>query len=351
MQYKQFSSVQLMLTLFVLSLPIILMQNYYAAFSDSFVINIIALAVEFAVALLYFVPSLIIKNKTGLDFHSFALRSTPSGVVFTAAFYAIYFVYIIEYFLLMYIDVFKTALNPYANGIVVAGLMLSAAFYAAHRGIRGVTRCGIFVFAFAIISFVLFFLGNIFDFNFAQENFNFSSDSTQLMTAISSAMTFSFVAIVFTSVCGSTKRCKIKHIVITIISIVLLCAVSMFFIWFVLAGYGKQQICQMFLLSKSSHFGFANGIDSFFLSLITLSVFTVLSVALICIGRASASTKKGGILLLFALIAFVLLICAEYFETVKNVLLSSYVFNVLTFIGAVLIPTIYIVIFRRRLNV
>ena len=126
------SSVQLMISFFVFSSAVIILQNFYAASDTSFLMNLICVVLGVLIAFLFFVPSIIIRSQTKLDFMSFAHLKTPNAIIFTSAFYAMYFVYAAGYFLVTYTEMFNQKLNPEGNIYVIAFLLLSACVYAGH---------------------------------------------------------------------------------------------------------------------------------------------------------------------------------------------------------------------------
>lgn len=350
MQRLKLSSVQLMLTFFVCGCSVILLQNFYDSSSASFTSYLPCILLGILVSFLYCVPSILIKKRNGLDFPSFAHSVTPSAIVFVAAYYAIFFVYAAQYFLLKYTDMFIKTLNPEADENIIALILIAVCIYAGHKGINSVTRCGIFIFAFSILAFIMIFSGNPTDLDFENNTFVFSQSNGDFITNSSVFMTVSFVSVFFAFTLGYTEKFRVKHIAVALSALALVFALSLFFIWFVLGEYGKQQPYQMFLLSKSAHIGAVAGIDSFFLSLSALSVFLIISLIFISIGRVTGKTDKLNIKLVFSVIIFILFICAQQFDAVKEILTSSYIFNILIFIAAVLIPGIYLIFFRRRSN-
>ena len=351
MHKSRLGSIQLMLSLFLSVVAIILLQNYNSALSPSFLVNLICIFVATAFVLLYFVPTIIIKRRTNLDFLSFAQRVTPSGVVFTAAFYSLFFIYATVFFLIKFCDVFQSSVNPEASVYVVAAVMLAAAIYAAHKGIGAVTRSGIFIFAFSLVTLAVVFCGNISMLDFNVNPLIGSSYSGGAVSSISAFMQPTFAAVIFASVAKDVKKFKARHIVITVISAAIVMLLSVFFIWFVLGNCGTNQPYQLFLLSKAAQIGSTGGMDSLFLALLSMAVFIVASLCLISLKNTCRNSKKPYMTVVYAVIAFALFVCGENINSVKEILISQNVFNFLTFTSAVLLPIIYLIIFRRRLNV
>lgn len=344
------SSVQLMISFFVFSSAVIILQNFYAASDTSFLMNLICVVLGVLIAFLFFVPSIIIRSQTKLDFMSFAHLKTPNAIIFTSAFYAMYFVYAAGYFLVTYTEMFNQKLNPEGNIYVIAFLLLSACVYAVYKGINAITRCGIFIFAFSLLAFTLIFSGNIANLDFVNYSFTFNGSNSDFINNLSYFLTISVIAVIFACVSGKTKNFKIRHIVITMAATVVLFALAMFFVFFVLGDYGRQQSFQFFTLSKSAKFGTMNGMDSLYLSLSTSSVFLIISIITVCINKATGKIKNIKMALIFSLLIFILFICARNFNSVKEILINVHILNILTFVAAVLIPSIYLLFFRRRVN-
>ncbi len=345
MQTKiKFPATRLMITLFISMLSIILLQNYSVNNSTSFIFDVACVLIGFLIIFLFYAPSIIIKKRTNLDFLSFAHLKTPSAVVFISAFYCIYFVYAITYFLYIYSDMFVKKLNSEANIYVVAFLVLGATVYAAYKGVNAITRYSIFVFVFAIISFLLVFLSNVTNLNFENFSINFTGNSKCLINNLSYFLIPSFSAVIFAGVSGYTKKFKIRQVAISLVFTALIFILSLFFIRFCLGGYAYQQPYQFFLLSKTAHLGVVSGIEGFFLALVTTTVFITISLMLTCITKSTGKTGNIWIILMFALIIVIFFICTVEFESIKSILLNHMILNIMSFIGAVAIPSIYLLI-------
>lgn len=349
MQTKiKFPSKRLLLTLFLCACSVILLQNYSLSETSSFTFNLLCLVTGIAVCFLFFIPTAVIKKRTGLDFMSLAHIKTPSAIVFISAFYAIYFVYAIEYFLLTYTDMFGKKLNPDANLNVIALIMLLVSIYASYKGANAITRCGIFLFAFSFITYIIIFSGSISSLDFMHYEFEFSGNYNDYISNTSFFITPSFIAVIFACVSGYTKNFKIRQTAITLGFAALIFALVMFFVWFALGDYGKNQEYQTFVLTKVSHLGSISGLESLYLSISTLSVFLIISLLLCCISKTVGESSSLKNILIFAVIIYVLYICAGYFISVKEILTNPYYFNILSFVSAVVIPTFYLLIFGRK---
>lgn len=345
-----FSSIRLMIVLFISACSVLMLYNFQNVENSTFVTDIAGAIIGLLICLLYAVPSIIIKHRTKSDFISFAKDATPSAVIFIASYYAMYFAYLTAGFLVRYCDLFSKSLNPEANKYVVAVLLLAVCTYAAHKGICTLSRVAIFIFAFSIISFLLIFGGNISNLDFSVQNFDLHIDYRAVFNAVSFFSAISFIAVIFAFNSQNTNKFKTRQIVFTILAILILIVLSLVFIYFVLSSYGKQQPYQMFVLSKTAHFGFANGMDSFFLAAVTAAIFILISAAFTGVKNSACNESSKLVLNLFVVIVFILFVCAQKFRVIEDILLDYNILNVLSFVSAILIPMCYIVIFRRRLS-
>ena len=85
-----------------------------------------------------------------------SLSNVPS-----ACFYAVYFLYVSQYFLIPYCDMFCKKYYPDASPCLVAFLLLACCVYAAFKGANAITRFGIFLFALAMLTNILMFGGSV----------------------------------------------------------------------------------------------------------------------------------------------------------------------------------------------
>ncbi len=349
MQTKiKFPSKRLLLSLFLCSGAVILLQNINLSDNRSFTFDLLCIVVAMAISLLFFVPSIILKKNKDVDFMSFSHMRTPSVIVFIAAFYSIYFVFAAEYFLLNYTDMFVKKLNTEANVFVVAFLIIAACIYSARKGANAITRCGIFIFAFSFIGYVLIFAGNIPNLDFENYTFEFSGNYNDFISGVSYYLTTSFIVVIFATISGYTKSFKTRQTAISLGFIALLFIMFMFFTRFALGNYAYSQEYSSYVLSKASHLGVVSGMDGFYLSISTLSVFLIISLLLTCLTKTSGQSSSMKIILMFSVIIFALFICAENFNSAREILTNQAVLNILTFISAVIIPTVYMLIFRRK---
>lgn len=344
-------SIQLMVTLFVSGLFIILSQNYYSESSVSLIFTAISAVVGVIFTLLYFVPTIIIIKNTEKDFFAFARAVSSKLFVAVSLFYALYFVYVSGILLKKYADGFNQTLNPDANALVIVFVLLCISVYASNKGISAVTRCGIFIFVFCLISLILIYTGNISNLDFSDTTAFASVGKGRFIKSLSLYMSLGFVAVLFSGVAGRVKSFKVKYAVIVFAIFLLVVLLYIFFVVFALGKYGNQQNNQLFLLSKSAHFDNIGGLDCLFQSAFTFSVFITLSLLLIGLGRLTSKSNSLLIKILFAGIIFAMFVCMEFCSNNCKIMFSIYCFDVVTFIAAVIIPSIYIIAFRRKLNV
>lgn len=349
MNKSKISSVQFMLTLFILGLSVVLFQKYNNALTSSFFVNLILIASSVIIAIIYYTPSGIIRSKTGMDLISFS-QSLPVGVrYFSAIVYSIYFVWITVYVLISYCDMFVRVINPSAWKYAIAFLVLAAGIYSACKGLEGTTRCGIFFFAFAVIALLIIFCGNISKFDFEVNNPILNDYKGSVVNSVSEFMQFGFTALIFGVLAGRTKNFKVKHYMFLMIMLAVVAMSAVFFIWFVLGRYGANADYQMYSLSKASEIMSSGGIDSIFLVLTTIIIFLFVAIGLICTARSAGAEGCNYLKISFGVIVFVLFVCAEKYRYTKEILTSPMLFNIFTLITAVVLPIIYIVVFRRKL--
>lgn len=344
----KFPSKRLFLSLFLCTTIIILLQNYNMA-NSSFTFNIFSIFTGLFISFLFFIPPMLIKKKTQLDFMSFAHRVTPSAIIFVSAYYSLYFVYTIEYFLLSYTDMFVKKLNPDANKFVITLILLVVCLYSACKGINAITRSAIFIFAISLISYILIFSGLIPSLDFSHRSFEISGNATDFISNTMYFLTPSFTAVIFACVSCYTKNFKIRHSLLTLMFTAITFVVFTLFVYFGLGSYADNQEYQSFLLSKASQLGTVGGFDGLYLSVSTLSVFLIVSIIMCCIRKTLGEYSNNKNTITFGAIIFVLYICSGFFNSVEEILTDKLIFNILSFISAVVIPTIYICCFRRRL--
>lgn len=351
MQTKiKFPSKRLLLLIFLSGVSVILLESFDLPENTSFLFNLLTLLCGFSITALFFIPSVIIKNRTDLDFMSLAHIKTPNAIIFVSAFYCLYFVYTAEYFLIKYCDMFSKKLNSEANIFAVAFVLLAVCVYAAYKGTNAIARCSIFIFAFSFIVLALIFTGNISNLEINNADFVFSGQKSDFINNTSFFLTPAFTAVIFGVLSGYTKNFRPGQIVFSVGITAVVFALILFFTTFVLGEYAYAQDYRCFLLSKTTHFGDVGGFDSLYLSLSVLMVFLAISLILTCICKSTGKSSSLPTVLIFSVIIFVLFICAYHFNAVKELLTNHFLLNILSFISAVVIPVFYLFAFGRRIN-
>ena len=351
MQTKiKFPSKRLLLLIFLSGFSVILLESFDLPENTSFLFNLLTLLCGFSITALFFIPSVIIKNRTDLDFMSLAHMKTPNAIIFVSSFYCLYFVYTAEYFLIKYCDMFSKKLNSEANIFAVALVLLVVCVYAAYKGTNAIARCSIFIFAFSFIVLTLIFTGNISNLEINTTDFYFSGSKSDFINNTSFFLTPSFTAVIFSVLSGYTKNFRSRQIVFSVVVTAIIFALILFFTTFVLGEYAFAQDYRCFLLSKTTYFGNVSGFDSLYLSISLLTAFLEISLILTCICKSTGKSSSLPTVLIFSVIIFVLFICSYHFNAVKELLTNNYLLNMLTFISAFVIPVIYLFAFGRRLN-
>ncbi len=342
-------SKRMFLSFFICSTAIILLANYNFLKDTTFTFNIFTVFLGLIISFLFFIPSMVIRKRSKLDFISFAHKVTPSGILFVSAYYILYFVFVTEYFLISYTDMFVKNINPDANKFVIAFILLLVCLYSACKGVNAITRSAIFIFAISFVSYVLIFSGLINSLDFTHNTFEINGSSNDFISNILYFMTPSFIAVIFACVSGKAKNFKRKHIAYTLISVALIYLLFIFFIYFAIGDYTFNQDYQSFLLSKASQLGTLGGLDGLYLSVTTLAVFLIISLFICCIKSTLGEYSNTKNTIVFTAIIFVLYLCSGFFNSVEEILTNALIFNIFNFISAVVIPSLYIMFFRRYL--
>lgn len=337
---------QMMISLFVAIVGILLIQNYNFV-NKSFVSSVLSIIIGIVVLIICIIPSLIVKRKTKLSFIGLVSRETPSVMIFLSMFYALYFVYVIVNFLLRYSSVFTTTGNRSDAGFFVIFALLAVCVFSSVKGIGAVARCSLFVFAFAVAAFALLFGGNIGNLNFSYAELNFNTSQLQFGSAVFAMPAFAAVVFGFFEYNSSIR---VKNLIWFLCGIAALLLLVVFFVYFALGDYGTKQSYQIFLLSKTAEFGNVGGIDSFYLSLCAMAVFVLVSLCLICVGRVVNRDGNVWCITIFAAISYVLYLTADYYNSVREIILNTYVYDFFTLLASFVLPIIYLTILRRRIN-
>ena len=86
MQTKiKFPSKRLLLLIFLSGFSVILLESFDLPENTSFLFNLLTLFCGFSITALFFIPSVIIKNRTDLDFMSLAHMKTPNAIIFVSS--------------------------------------------------------------------------------------------------------------------------------------------------------------------------------------------------------------------------------------------------------------------------
>ena len=200
----KFSSKRLLLSLLLCACSVILLQNNDLSSNASFTFNAVCIAAGLAVCFLFFLPSLALKKKTDSDVLSLARRYTPKLRIPLAVFYALYFVYTALYFLLPYIDMFHTKYFPEVTPCLITFIMLLGCAYAACKGVNVISRFGIFLFLFALLTNILMFGGSLSELDFSHYGFELQGDFNSFIQNTLYFVTPSFIAAIFACCSGVT---------------------------------------------------------------------------------------------------------------------------------------------------
>lgn len=344
------SSSQIMIALFVCLIFIPLVQSIYNKTDISFPLAIIAAVISTVFIFLMFIPTIVIGKKTGLDFISYASKITPNAIIFTAAFYGLYFVYTAVYFLTNYTDMMIAKVNPDANKYVIALLVLAACSYGAWKSANALIRCAVFLFAFIFIALLLIFCGNISNIDFQNADLQIAGSIPDFIKCVSYLEVGAVVSIIFSCLSGGTQNFNFRRLIAMLAGYFIVLALSIFFIFFVLSDFGKFQSYQFSILSKTTQLGNIKEFDSIFLIISTMSAFMLISVITVCMSKITNCPEQYKINGGFCLLVFILYLCTENNFAVKQILLNSNVIMILTIIGAIIIPCGYLSALRRIKN-
>lgn len=347
-----FPSKRLMLSLFVCSaLPIFLMGRNFLQ-SDNIFSSLASIGFGIFFTLLCFVPFYSIKHRTRLDFSAFAKNTSQTGFFFVSSYYCMYFTVITVSFLIRFCDMFVSGVNPDADTKVIAFLILCICVYGASKGINPLSRVSIFVLAFLIIVFAVIFFGNIKSFEFAPNSTFVTPDFSNIRSNVADCLIFAFLPVIFGFNSTSTKNLSVNQPIIVTLTIFGTLALTLFFADFVIGAYSAQQPFSVQLLSKAAYFDDMKGFDSFYLAAVTACVFVFVTAVLISVSNCIVNTSSKRTLVFVSIIAFimfVLFVCADSYNAVKELLLNNIFLTVLNFISALLIPIIYLFVYRREL--
>lgn len=327
---------------------VILLQNYDLAQNGSFTFELLCLLCGLSVCFVLFLPSIIIKRRTNLDFLTVAGTVAPKLKIPLAVFYSLYFVFAAEYFLIPYTDMFQKKYYADVTPCVIALLLLITCVYATLKGVNVITRFGIFLFAFALVTNILMFGGSISSLDFTLYGFDFKGGISAFSQNTLYFITPAFIAVLYACLSGATKNFKLRQAVFALIFTGIKYALILFFIWFSLGSYAQKQEYQTFMLSRVAHFGSFGGIESFYLALATMSVFMIISLILCAVTKSVKRESDIKTVVVFAVIIFTAHICGTYLNSVKEIFTNTVIFVIFT-AAASLLP-LGCVFIRRKSN-
>lgn len=347
---QKFVSKRLLLSLFLCATSVILLQNYSLTQNTSFTFNLICIALGILICTIMFLPSIILKAKYNCGISALKKSADSKAFYCLFAFYAAYFVYTAEYFLLPYTQMFRQKYYPQANEAIIAFIILAVCFYAGCRGSNVITRFAIFVFVFALLTFILMFSGTISSLDFQHYNFELNGGAGELVNNALFFATPSFIAVIFVCLSGYTHSFKPRQSIVTLGFVGLVFALICFFVYFALGDYSQSQSYQTYLLSKIAKISGLGGVESFYCALTTLCVLVAVSLLLCCINRGLQTKKPVVSTAVFAVLVLVLHICATNINSVKEILTDRNIFLAATLVFAFVIPLIAVLRVRRQRN-
>ena len=330
------------MTLMLCACSVILLQNNDLSGDSSFWVDLISIFAGLAVCFLFFLPSIVLKKKYNTDVMTLANRSKPLIHKATAAFYAVYFLFTAAYFLIPYTDMFCKKYYPDASPCLIALVLLACCVYAAIKGVNVMTRFGIFLFVLALVTNFLMFAGSGSALHF-DENLEFRGTLAAFFQNTCYFITPGFAAAIYVCLSGCTRRFTWRQPLIALGLTGVKFALVLFFIAFAVGDYAGRQEYPAYVLSRVAHFGSFAGIESFYMALATMSVFMIISLLLCCVCRGF---QRGGNLkwtVALAAFLFVLRFTAEINNSLSELLTNVTVLNALTFIAAVVIPSLYLI--------
>lgn len=338
----KFSSRRLMLTLMLCACSVILLQNHSVSEHNSFTANLLCMLAGLLVCAAALAPSIILKKRYDSDVLTLIGKSTPRLKLPFAVLYALYFTYVAASFLLTYTDLFCDKYYPGVSPCIVGLCLLGLCVYAAYKGVNIITRIGVFLFAFALLTNLLLFTGSASSLELSNGSFAMSFDLRETADTFFYFCTPAFIAALYACTAGQTRYFRFRQPLLSLLFIAVKYALVLFFVTFSLGGYAQRQSYQTFILSRVAHFGSFAGMESFFISLLTLSVFMIIALALCCINRAAGKEKTLRLPVVTAVILFVINLISEWNSSFGELFSNSVLMLVFTLIVAVVIPAAYI---------
>ncbi|MBR1483799.1 MAG: GerAB/ArcD/ProY family transporter [Ruminococcus sp.] len=343
----RFSSKRFLLALMLCACSVILLLDDDLDRQTSFTFNLICLAVGLGICFLLFLPSILLKIRTDSDVPTLVRCCTPRLHLPVAIFYAMYFVYTAVFFLLPYTDMFHIKYFPDVTPCLITTLMLLGCAYAASKGVNVISRFGIFLFLFALLTNFLMFGGSIAELDFRHYHFTPEGSAGGFLQNTLYFVTPAFIAAVYACCSGTTRNFRFRQPLLALVFTGAKYAAVLFFIWFALGDYAMRQEYRTFVLSRVAHFGVFAGIESFYLALATMSVFMIVSLFLCCMTRCAGSGGSWKSILLFTAIILALYVTATYLPAVKEVLMQPALMLFFTFVAAAVVPFVYLFVGRK----
>ena len=285
-----------------------------------------------------FIPAAVIKRRTDADVFTLLQGRSVSALRAVAVFYALYFIYTAEFFLLPYTDMFCKKYYSDAPPCVISFLVLAGCVYAAFKGINVITRFGIFLFAFAMLTNVLIFGGSLSSLNLANNSFSFEGDPADFLKNTAYFITPGFIAVLFACLSSYVNGFRLRQTAVSLLLTGVKFICILFFVCFAVGAYASRQEYQSFVLSRVAHLGSFAGIESFLTGVSTMSVFMITSLVLCCIGKGFGKSKSLPFISFAAAVIFIIHLAAAYNQSVAMFFTAPLLFDSLTLAAAVIAP-------------
>lgn len=337
----KYSSRRLMLTLMLCACSVILLQNHHVSSRNSFTVNLVCMLAGLGVCALTLLPSILINRRTKGDFLTLAARHTPKLKLPVAVLCSAYFAYVAAYVLIPYTNLFCEKYYPGVSPCVVGLCLLAACVYAAYKGVGIITRFGVFLFAFALLTNLLLFAGSASLIDFSNGSFSWHVNGGDAFGTFFYFCTPAFVSAFYACTAGETCSFRLRQPLLSVLATGFKYALVLFFVTFALGSYAGRQNYESYMLSRTAHFGSFAGIESFFIALSTMSVFMIVSLALCCMVKSTGKSHSLKDIILFSLIILVITLLCAFNRTVKAFFTNEAVLLGFTFIIAVCLPLAY----------
>ena len=331
-----FSSKRFLLALMLAACSVILLQNHSLSENSSFLFELASMAAGLALCFLCFVPALLLRKLRNADILRLSTRSPAYVKLPVAVFYAGYFVYTALYFLIPYTDMFHAKYYPGVSPCLITVVLLGCCVYAAVKGVNVITRFGIFLFLFAMLTNILMFGGNLNALELTADSLSWQGSTDDFWQNTRYFLTPAFIAAVFACLNAETNNFRLRQPLCALLFTGLKYAAVLFFIRFAVGAYAGRQEYPTFVLSRTAHFDRYTGVESFYLALATMSVFMIVSLLLCCVTKAADREKNLKTVVLFTLILLAMYTVSAYVNSVKEILTNQNVFIIFTGIAALL---------------